>query len=203
MNALSRRTLFKNLASAAVAAAGSAAPSAVAATDKIQMGWIGNGGRGRYLLDMAYAGSGAGINVTDTCDTFSGNLAKGKDIISTKGGTSPKTHLDYREILADKSVQAVVIATPEHLHHRMLLDAIAAGKHVYVEKPLAHTIEEAQEIRKIAGGSKNIIQVGTQNRSNSLYQMARTLMGQGLIGDCHYVRAFWYRNALTNGAPAW
>ncbi|HTM50695.1 MAG TPA: Gfo/Idh/MocA family oxidoreductase [Bryobacteraceae bacterium] len=203
MNELSRRTLFKNLASAAVASAGPAALSALAASDKIQMGWIGSGGRGRYLLDMAYAGSASGINVTDICDTYSGNLAKGKDIISTKGGKTPKTHSDYRQLLADKSIDAVVIATPEHLHHRMLLDAVAAGKNVYVEKPLAHTIEEAQEIRRVTAGKKNVIQVGTQNRSNSLYQMAKTLMSQGLIGDCHYVRAFWYRNALANGAPAW
>jgi predicted dehydrogenase len=64
-------------------------------------------------------------------------------------------------------------------------------------------VEEAQEIMRVAPKSKSVVQVGTQNRSNSLYQMARTMIQQGLIGDCHYVRAFWYRNALPNGAAAW
>jgi predicted dehydrogenase len=85
----------------------------------------------------------------------------------------------------------------------MLLDALAAGKNVYLEKPLAHTMEEAQEIMRVVAKSKSVVQVGTQNRSNSLYQMAKTMIAQGVIGDCHYVRAFWYRNALPSGAGAW
>lgn len=66
--------------------------------------------------------------------------------------------MDYKELLADKSIDAVIIATPEHLHHRMLLDALAAGKNVYVEKPLAHTVEEAQEIMKAVAKSKSVVQ---------------------------------------------
>jgi predicted dehydrogenase len=85
----------------------------------------------------------------------------------------------------------------------MFKAAIAAGKHIYLEKPLAHTVPEAQELRQLAKNTDRKIQVGTQNRSNSLYQMARTMISQGLIGKCHYVRAFWYRNALPNGAAAW
>jgi len=197
---LSRRSFA---AKAAAAVALMPASSVLGANDRIHVGVIGTGGRGRYLTQRAFAGVASRIQVDALCDTFSGNLAQGKDIVATLGKNTPKTFVDYRELLADKTLDAVIIATPEHLHHRMLLDALAAGKHVYVEKPLAHTVEEAQEIMRVAPKSKSIVQVGTQNRSNSLYQMARTMIQQGLIGDCHYVRAFWYRNNLPNGAAAW
>ena len=200
---LSRRNFMRKSAAAAALAAGPAVLPALGANGKVTMGWIGTGGRGYYLLQRAFAGNKSSVDVTAVCDTFSVNLNRGKDLVATEQGKSPKAVVDYKEILADKSIDAVVIATPEHLHHRMLLDALAAGKHVYVEKPLAHTIEEAQEILKVSKTSKSVVQVGTQNRSNSLYQMAKTMIAQGIIGDCHYVRAFWYRNALTNGAAAW
>lgn len=196
---LSRRSILK---SAALAAAPAVVP-AWGANDRITLGVIGTGGRGRYLTERAFAGNKGAFQVEGLCDTFSGNLAKAKDIVQTQGKNTPKTYVDYKELLADKSIDAVIVSTPEHLHHRMLLDAIAAGKNVYVEKPLAHTVEEAQEIMRATAKSKSVVQVGTQNRSNSLYQMARTMIAQGLIGDCHYVRAFWYRNALPNGAGAW
>ena len=199
----SRRSFVKTAASAAALAAAPAILGAQGANERINLGWIGTGTRGRYLEERAYAGSAARIKVVALCDTFNANLAQGKDVVQTKGQNTPKTYVDYRDLLADKEVEAVVIATPEHLHHRMLLDAIAAGKNVYVEKPLAHTLEEAQEIMRAVGRSKSVIQVGTQNRSNSLYQMAKTMISQGMIGDCHYVRAFWYRNAEPSGAAAW
>ncbi len=197
---LSRRNFVGK--AAALAAAPAVLP-ALGANDRITLGVIGTGGRGRYLTERAFVGNKGRFQVEAVCDTYSGNLAKGKDVVATLGKNTPKAFVDYKELLADKSIDAVIIATPEHLHHRMLLDALAAGKNVYVEKPLAHTIEECQEIMKAVAKSKSIVQVGTQNRSNSLYQMAKTMIAQGLIGDCHYVRAFWYRNALPNGAAAW
>lgn len=200
---LSRRTLLTKTAAAAALTAGPAILSALGANERVNMGVIGTGGRGRYLTERTYAGVATQINLTSICDTFTGNLARGKDLVATKGGTAPKTYDDYKLLLADKSIDAVIIATPEHLHYEMALAAAAAGKHIYLEKPLAHNVEEAQDLRKKLSGSNRVIQVGTQNRSNSLYQMARTMIQQGLIGECHYVRAFWYRNALPNGAAAW
>ena len=135
----SRRSFVK---AAGAAAALAAAPSVLGANERIQMGWIGTGTRGRYLEERAYAGNAAQIKIVALCDTFSVNLAQGKDTVQTKGGNTPKTYADYRDLLADKDVEAVVIATPEHLHHRMLLDALAAGKNVYVEKSLAYILEE-------------------------------------------------------------
>lgn len=196
---LSRRSFARK---AAVLAAPAVLP-ALGANEVIRMGVIGTGGRGRYLIERSFEGNSGRFTVDAVCDTYAGNLAKGKDVVATRGGKTPRGFVDYRELLAEKELDAVIIATPEHLHHRMLLDALAAGKHVYVEKPLAHTIEECQDIMKAVARSKSVVQVGTQNRSNSLYQMAKTMISQGLIGDCHYVRAFWYRNALPNGAAAW
>jgi predicted dehydrogenase len=197
---LSRRNF---VAQAAALAAAPAALPALAASDRVTLGVVGNGGRGYYLTQRAFAGNRGRFQIGAICDTYSTNLNREKDYVQTEGKNTPRTFVDYKDLLADKSIDAVIIATPEHLHHRMLLDALAAGKHVYVEKPLAHTVEEAQEIMKVVAKSKSVIQVGTQNRSNSLYQMARTMVNQGLIGDCHYVRAFWYRNALPTGAAAW
>jgi predicted dehydrogenase len=175
---------------------------ALGQNSKINVGFIGAGSRGYYLMERLYKGSGQAFQVTAVCDAFTGRLARGKDRVQTMGGNVPKTYADFRDLLADPSVEAVVIATPEHLHYAMTLAALKAKKHIYVEKPLAHTIEEGELMLKATAGTDRIIQVGTQNRSNALYQRAKELIGEGLIGDIHYVRAFWYRNSLDNN-PAW
>ena len=198
---LSRRN-FVRTAGTALAVAAPGAVTALAANDKVQVGWIGTGSRGMHVMKMMYQGVPDGTVVTATCDTYAGNLAKGKDQIQTLGKNTPKTYVDYKELLADKSIDAVFITTPEHLHHEMLLAALAAGKHVYIEKPLAHTIEEGAELVRAAKKSGKVVQVGTQNRSNSLYIKAKEMVAKGMIGDVHYVRAFWYRNSLPDN-PAW
>ncbi len=197
----SRRTFVKST-TAALASTSSLLP-ALAAGDKIQMGWIGTGSRGYYLLERFYVGkSDRAAVVVALCDAYDGNLARAKDRVQTMGGNTPKTTKDYRELLADASIDAVVIATPEHLHHQMAVDALKAGKHIYIEKPLAQTIEKGEEIVKLTQATGKVVQVGTQNRSNSLYHMAKDLVDQGMIGEVHYVRAFWYRNSLPDN-PAW
>ena len=186
-------------------AAALAAPfvaEAAGPNDKIAVGMIGTGGRGYYLLERFFARSKETATVVAVCDAYTGNLAKAVARVQTMGGNTPKTYGDYRELLRDKSIDAVFIATPEHLHCRMLIDALAAGKHVYTEKPLAHTIEEGEKILQAAAGSRSVVQVGTQNRSNSLYIKAKEMVAAGMIGEVHYTRAFWYRNSLDN-APAW
>ena len=142
------------------------------------------------------------MNVVAVCDAYKGNLAKAKDLVQSQGQSAPKTFEDYKELLKDPGIDIVVIATPEHLHYPMFMAALKAGKNIYVEKPLAHTIEQGAEMVKAWQKSGKIVQVGTQNRSNTLYQKAKEMIGQGLIGDIHYVRAYWYRNSLDN-APAW
>lgn len=192
---ISRRSFVQQ--SAALAAA-----PALAANDKLRVAFIGTGGRGYYVMDMMYKGSAPMVETVAVCDTYAGNLARAKDRVQTMGGNTPKTFVDYRELLADPSIDVVFIATPEHLHHAMTMAALKAGKNIYVEKPLAHTIEEGAEIVAAAEKSGKVVQVGTQNRSNSLYIKAKELVAQGMIGEIHYVRAFWYRNSLSDN-PAW
>ncbi|MBS1830861.1 MAG: Gfo/Idh/MocA family oxidoreductase [Bryobacteraceae bacterium] len=198
MSEPSRRDFVKS-SSAALAPA---VLSAQNVNSELQLAWIGTGGRGYYLMERLYKGNSKPFKVVATCDTYDGNLARGKDRIQTMGGNTPKATKDFREILADKSVDAVVIATPEHLHYPMAIAALKANKHIYLEKPLAHTIEEGAEIVKLAEKVGRVVQVGTQNRSNTLYQKAKEMVAKGMIGDVHYVRAFWYRNSLPDN-PAW
>lgn len=194
---VSRRNVIK-----AGALAAPAILSAQNVNSKLRAGWIGTGSRGNHVMNMAYGGSAELMEVTAVCDTYAGNLARAKDNVQSKGKNTPKTYVDYKDLLADPNVDVVFIMTPEHLHHRMLLDAIKANKHAYVEKPLAHTIEEGAEIVAAVEKSGKVVQVGTQNRSNSLYIQAKKMVEDGLIGDIHYVRAFWYRNSLDDN-PAW
>jgi len=195
---LSRRSFVR---SAALAAAPAVVP-ALGANDKVQVGWIGTGTRGNYLIDMMYKAVPDKVVVVAVCDTFQGNLAKGKDRVQTQGKNTPKTYVDYRELLQDPDIDTVFVTTPEHLHYAQTIAALKAGKNVYLEKPLAHTIEEGAEIVKVWEKSGKIVQVGTQNRSNSLYLKAKEMVAEGMIGDVHYVRAFWYRNSLESD-PAW
>ena len=194
---LSRRT--------ALGAALTAAPAAISAlgqNNKMKIGFVGTGGRGYYLMERMYVGSKERVEVGAVCDTYQDNLSRAKDRVQTMGGNTPKTFVDYKDLLADPSIDVVFIATPEHLHHEMAIAALKAKKHIYLEKPIAHTIEEGAEIVALAEKSGKVVQVGTQNRSNSLYIKAKEMVQKGMIGDIHYVRAFWYRNS-TEDNPSW
>ena len=193
----SRRRFLEGATAAALAT-----PLAVAANDKIALGFIGAGGRGYYLMDRLFARAKETAVVAAICDAYSGNLARGVTRAESIGGNTPRTYADYRELLADKAIDAVFIATPEHLHCQMMIDAIGAGKHIYCEKPLAHNIEEGEQIVKASEGAPNVVQVGTQNRSNAQYIRAKQMVEAGMIGQVRFVRAFWYRNSLDT-APAW
>ncbi len=195
---LNRRSFLK----AAAIAAGPAVISAQGANDKVNVGWIGVGTRGYAGLDWLHTAAANDVQVSAICDTYQGYIARAQDRMQTVWGQKAKTYVDYRELLADKSIDAVYIMTPEHLHHDMTIAALKAGKHVYIEKPLAHTIEEGFDIIKAWEQSKKIVQVGTQNRSSSLYKKAKELVQQGMVGDVHFVRAFWYRNGLPS-EPSW
>ena len=192
----------RNFLRTAALAAGPAIVSGRAANDKINIGWIGVGTRGYAALEWMHNAAPDDVKITAICDTYQGYIARAKDRMSTIWGNTPAAYNDYRELLADKSIDAVFIMTPEHLHHNMAIAALDAGKHVYLEKPLAHTIEEGWDIIKAWEKSGKIVQVGTQNRSSELYRHAKDMILKGMIGDVHYVRAFWYRNSLPND-PAW
>ena len=169
---------------------------------KVRIGWAGLGNRGgKHIHTMMDVGKGD-VTIKAICDTFEPRLAKSKDDVITKQGTAPDTYDDYYKMLADPDLDAIVIMTPEHLHRDMAIAALEAGKHVYCEKPLSHTIEEGFEILSAVEKSGKLFQVGTQRRSSKLYKKAKEIYDSGALGKVVYARAFWYRNSpLTS--PAW
>ena len=199
---VSRRAFLKTSTAGAALGLGPAVMSSLGATEKINIAWIGVGTRGNYLMDMFYEKSADLASVVAVCDAYTGYQERAKEKVKSKEGKDLKIYADYRELLARSDIDTVVIATPEHLHHPMALAAIQAKKNIYLEKPLAHTIEQGAELVKAGEASGKVIQVGTQNRSNSLYQKAKEMVEQGMVGNVHYVRAFWYRNDIPS-KPIW
>ncbi len=200
---VSRRIFLRNSAAGAALALGPSWIPLLGATEKVNVAWIGTGTRGNYLMDMYYEGGAAEQgSIVAVCDAYQGYQDRSKEKVNAKEGKTPKIYADYRELLADPVIDAVVIATPEHLHYPMAMAAINAKKNLYLEKPLAHTIEQGEDIVNAANASGKVVQVGTQNRSNSLYQKAKEMVAQGMIGQVHYVRAFWYRNDVPS-KPIW
>src|SRR5215217_7580966 len=133
--------------------------SAQGASDRIRVGVIGTGGRARGLMGLLK--KLPGNQMTAVCDVYEPRLLQAGEIA---GSTAVKLG-DYRRILDNREIDAVVIGAPDHWHKKMTLDAIAAGKDVYVEKPVSHTIEEGAEMVKVIEASKQIVQTGTQQRS--------------------------------------
>lgn len=180
--------------------AGAAAATAGAANDQVILGVIGSGGRGTFVMTVFQ--KEAGLRVGAICDVYEPNL---ENALSTaakaQAGVQPKPYRNYRLLLEDKSVDAVLIATPEHWHYRMILDALAAGKDVYVEKPLCQTPEQGVELVEAEKRSKNIVQVGMQRRSYDLYLNARKIVAAGTLGNVRMVRSWWLNNYLGESAP--
>ena len=184
---MDRRSFF--LAGGAAALAG-AAPS-----DQHAMGLVGAGGRGQYLLKLFL--SNPGVLPAGICDVYEPNLEKGLSL----AGNQARAYRNYKALLENKDIELVVIATPEHWHHRMVLDAIAAGKDVYVEKPLCQTPEQGAELVDAAARSKSIVQVGTQRRSYDLFLKARQLVAGGTLGPVRMVRSWWLNNQVQPAPP--
>ncbi len=154
------------------------------ANDRINTGIIGSGGRGRYLTAQFKE---IGANMAAVCDVYEPNLQAGLK----EANTGAKTFHDYRRLLDDKSIDAVVIATPDHWHARMAIDAVEAGKDVYLEKPLAHTIDEGFAIIAAVRRTSRILQVGTQRRSAELFLEAKGIMDSGRLGPVRLVTSAW------------
>ena len=165
-----------------------AASRAIGANERIPTGAIGCGGRMRDLLRAA---SKTGCSeLVSACDVYEPR----RDQVRERSGDTVSTHLDYREVLDDKDVTAVIIATPNHWHVRMAVDALAAGKDIYLEQPVTHTIEEGQTLSHAVHASKQILQCGMQQRSWIHFQSAVDLIQGGNIGRVTQVRTYWYQN---------
>jgi len=160
-----------------------------AANERVQYGFIGTGGRGQYLLQhMRDADLGRCVAV---CDIYEPNALKGAEI----AGTKPKIYKDYRELLAQKDVDCVLIATPLFAHFPVTRDALLAGKHVFCEKSLVFKPEEVHALRKLANERpRQVLQTGLQRRYSKFYQTAKQMVDKGLLGDVTHIQAQWHRN---------
>jgi predicted dehydrogenase len=171
-----------------------------AAEGRITLGVIGAGGRGTYVMtefqkDMA-------LRIGAICDVYEPNLERALGVVRKAQTVPARAVRRYQELLADRSINAVLIATPEHWHHRMVLDALAAGKDVYVEKPLCQTPKQGVELVAAERASRQIVQVGMQRRSYDLYKQAREIVHSGTLGSVRMVRSWWLNNHVLGATDA-
>jgi predicted dehydrogenase len=171
-----------------------------AANSQLQFAVIGVGGRGQYHVQ--HWNNVDGARCMAVCDIDEANLRKGQSISKDK----PEAIKDYREVLARKDIEAVLIATPLYTHFPITKDALLAGKHVFCEKSLVFTPQEVFELRQLATERpKQVLQTGLQRRYSQFYQTAKQMVDQGLIGRVTHVYAQWHRNSLgkTWQPPSW
>ncbi len=197
INPLNRRTFLQSAAKTAALAAGathlqplfaqSAAPRSP--NDTIQLALIGAGIQGQG--DTRFALQVPGVKLVAVADCYDGRLTHAREM----WGADLFTTRDYREILARKDVDAVLIATPDHWHKQAAVDAVQAGKDVYLEKPMIHLYSDGPEIIDAARSSNRILQVGSQRVSSIVYAKAKELLASGAIGKLNMVAARWDRNS--------
>jgi len=178
-------------------AGGAFVARAASPSDQIGLGVIGSGGRGTFVMRVFQ--KDPAVRVVAICDVYEPNLEKAAGEASKVPGQRPRLYRNYNSLLADRDVQAVLIATPEHWHSQMVLDALAAGKDVYVEKPLCQTPEQGVRLVEAEAHTKSIIQVGMQRRSYDLYQDGREIVASGKLGVVRMVRSWWLNNYLDGG----
>jgi predicted dehydrogenase len=197
MTTLDRRTFLKSATIAAAAASTNlhmlAAPRQGAApkspNDQIQLALIGAGIQGQ--TDTKFALQVPGVKLVAVADCYDGRLTHAKEL----WGSDVFTTRDYKEILARKDVDAVLIATPDHWHKQAAVDSMKAGKDVYLEKPMIHIYPDGPEIIEAVRSTNRILQVGSQRVSSVIYAKAKELLASGAIGKLNMVTARWDRNS--------
>src|SRR5262245_4492607 len=192
-----RRFLRTSLgATTALLAGARVAPaSAVGASDRIRVGVIGTGGRARGL--MRQLASLPGQEIVAVSDVYEPRMLEAAEITAGKAARVA----DYRRILDDKGVDAVLIDAPDHWHKAMTLEALAAGKDVYVEKPVSRSIEDGEEMVKAVEASTQVVQTGTQQRSWEHWILGKQIVDSGKLGRVTCINTYWYQLATAGPLP--
>ncbi len=183
-------------AAGALAAAGAFPHPAVGkvkgANERLNFVTIGNGGRMQAHLGvlLAMKEEGKPVDLIGVADVYDHNLERAKERTKAEHATK-----DYRELLDMKDVDAVVIATPDHWHAKQTIDALEAGKHVYCEKPMTHTIDEARRVAEAVKKTGKIMTVGVQSTSDPRWRKAHELIAGGRIGKIMQAQTSYYRNS--------
>lgn len=202
---LSRREFMKATAGGAAATLGArtillepralrASPGSVPPSDTVRFASIGTGVRGCELLQAALAVPGTAM--VAACDLYDGRLTAAQEFAQKQLATTK----DYRAILERQDVDAVIVATPDHWHRKIVEDACAAGKDVYCEKPMSHTVEEGFAMVDAAAKHTRIVQVGSQRRSSILYAKAKEIYDSGALGQVTAIEGYVDRN---DASGAW
>ena len=173
------------------------------ANDRPRISVIGMGRMG--MSDLGFAMRQPGVEIASVCDVYQPHLDQA--VASTGRGADgtpasrPKAQgiADFRQVLADKSVDIVVVATPDHWHPYMTVEACKAGKDVYVEKPICVVIDEGRKMVEAARKYDRVVQVGTQQRSGVHFQKAAEIVRSGKLGKITFCRTWNYGNALPQG----
>jgi len=199
---LDRRDFLKSVSAAglAVGAARSALGArsdrtpgrVIGANDRINIGVIGCGGRGQYVAGhFALVGKeDNSCQIAAVCDVYEKRKRETAERIKVPG------FLDYRELLAKPDIDAVIIATPDHWHAKMALEAMDRGKDVYLEKPMTHTNEEARQLVNTVKETGRVLQVGSQTTSADQWWKARKAIADGMIGQMIMSQGSYHRNSF-------
>lgn len=171
------------------------------ANDRVAVGFIGLGAMGSG--NLAFSMQVPGFAPAALCDVYQPHLERA-EAAARKGGFQPKSVKDFREIIADRSIDAVCVSTPDHWHAYMTVEACKAGKDVYVEKPACVYIEEGQKMVQAARHYNRIVQAGTMQRSGGYFLKAAELVKSGILGEVTFCHT--WQSGLTSkkgwGSPA-
>jgi predicted dehydrogenase len=186
---LSRRSVLKTTAGVAAGLATLGVPAlARDANSTLNVACIGTGGRCRTLMKSLV--KVPNVRIAAICDIYDVHLDLARKLADSKALATKS----YKEILDRKDIDAVLIGSPDHWHVPMTIDACAAGKDVYVEKPLTHNLDEGKAVIEAQNKHKRIVQVGTQQRSMPQFEKAREMIREGRLGKIHKVHLTWNRN---------
>ena len=164
----------------------------IGANDRINVGVIGCGGRGTYVArEFKNVGEKSGnAQILAVCDVYEKRKARNAEFHKCDG------YLDYREVLNRNDIDAVIVATPDHWHAKIALEAMDKGKDVYLEKPMCHTIEEAKTLVSTVKETKRVLQVGSQTTSADQWHQAKKAIADGMIGKMLMSQGSYHRNSI-------
>jgi len=170
-----------------------AAHRAAGANDRVVVGLVGCGGRGRYVASLMR--EAPGVEFAAAADVYLPNAERAKEW----AGPNARSYQDFRRLLDQKDIDAVLIATPDHWHATIAVLACQAGKDVYVEKPLAHNVREGRAIVNAARRYNRIVQAGMQHRSSPHFREVQEVIQSGALGKVNWVRVWNYANLFPQG----
>ena len=163
----------------------------VPASDRVRFGIVGVGMQGCNLLSTAI--TLPGVECAGAADLYDGRHARAREI----AGPTLRTTRRYEELLADRTIDCIVAAVPDHWHRQIVVDAVSAGKDIYCEKPMSHSVEDGRAMVAAAKKTGRVVQIGSQRTSSVLCAKARELVAKGVLGDLQLVEGSLGRNDPT------